>query len=268
MNPKQQAQLEKRSKELDAREEYLNKWERQLKQAPIDIKVLNETIKVKTAQLGRIRRDISDSDKLHEQQIKRLEIAENSLKALQFKNQQLIEEQKAIEKRHKTDISGLKKQKLALEAEVKDRTTYRREQEQIINQVISDGNLEITGLNIEIKSLLQKKQQVIDDLPAIEAEITDLQFRLTTTEDQWVAEQENARQILANIEDEIHSAKIKLGATRQQDLKVKADTDAKLAKLKLKEEELLAKREAINLDRANLEEDKRRWTSAKSLYEV
>lgn len=268
MSPKDQAQLKKRLKELDAREEYLNEWEAQLKQSPIDLKVIEAKVKQKEKELYKAQKALDDVLNDIERFNGNYKRASKELAEHQQKFKSAVSEHDAQIKAKKAELSALKADIEAVEREIAERKDYLTDQERLISEAIEDGNAKIIELDAEIQSIAEEKQTKEGVLINLRQQHTDVSIEVQRIE----AEFEDRKLTIAQEEEElqkaINEAKLEVGKWQKKLLKVKEEIDGKLQQLKIKEEELLAKRDALNTERFQLEEDKRRWTSTKSLYQL
>lgn len=263
-----QLECDRRSKELDAREQYLIEREALLEEAPVTIKVLNETIKAKKHQLYLAEKKVEAANTSYSVQVleyrgnladfdEQRQSVSDTILELESKKTQIV-----------TENSDLQKKGKSLKKEVVDSRTYKAEQDRLIQETINEGNVSLKALkyevdnlgeiknciNYEIAILKSTQQEVEDSIHKHEQQLNDLEKAYADTK-------KLLNKSLAEIK-----ASIKANMIRNK--QVTDDTQKKLAILKLKEEEILAKRQALRKERVELDTEKRRWDSQKTLYDV
>lgn len=267
-SPLQQAELEKRSKELDAREAYLDERQKFIESGPIDLTVLEKTLQVRTTELKQIKQQIvtaSKDFKAHEARLNEsIAMINASLQAskgvLQTKNK-AIREADALYNKRSTDLQ-------TIEADIIGRTEYATEQEKLISQNMEHGNEELLSLRFQIEDMDRQKVKIVTVLADLNREKATLEDSLPPIEQKRDSLQRGYDEAAANFRQSLETVKNKIAVASQRYQQVEREVDGKLKTLKTHEDALLAKRQALDSDRARLDTEKRRWASTKSLYSV
>jgi DNA repair exonuclease SbcCD ATPase subunit len=268
-------QLARRSKELDAREIYLATRE----ELAIDV----ETAVTKDQQeLALLDTTIVAREvilKGQQAQMTKLE-ADYSRRFKELQASTEKETQKYLDLQVKLD-SG-KQELVTVKTSIADRETYYKNQEVLIVNQSHEGNIHLKGLDYAVT----EAKQVIKDLEVkrhnLKDQTKDLETDLQAARDSFapeVAEHESAitridarTQLvtaeLAKVETEYNNRVNQLNALLQRAQQVTTETDEKLKMLDVKEREIMAKREALRVEREEMEEAKHYYTSPKSIYEI
>ena len=245
-----EAKLLQRSKELDAREAFIDTKAKILEDAPITLKVYDARVKASEDRLARLITEIKEAD--------------TRLKDL---DQDAIEYEDKME-RKKRSIADLKESRKALEAEIKERKDFLDTQEKTIAEFIEEANERLLDLKDE-------EQHELNEIKKLRVQHTDLRSQY----DLIVVEFDTTR---ANYDNQIIDLETLLSKLKDEDAKLTksisdksveykvlvADIDKKMLILKEKEEGIISKRDAMRLEKQELDEDKRRWNSTKALYDI
>lgn len=263
---KLQADLKRRSKELDAREEYLDDREHLIRTGPIDLTVLQESIRVKTKQLKQLKSDFASKEQRYQEHQKEFQakLDENS-KAIEEAKHQLEEITEAILD-SRTDLKDSIKLKNKLDAEAAERKHYLDEQEQVISSTIDEGNATLRGISFEIQAAKEELDDVKQSVAEAEVKKTDVGYELVQLEDRYQQDKSHYEEELNSLTQKLSDERFKISDAQARASQVDAEIDSKLHKLSIKEQELTAKQDAIRKERTELDEDKRRWHSYKNLY--
>jgi len=270
MTPQQQkiqAQLDLRAQELDAKEAYLNKLDKAYEQVQLDIKVADKTIKVRETQLDDVVKSLNVAkeklDELNNEYLHRE-------KRLNAKIADIKNDQKRQNEKLSTITQNVQKQRTIrdeLDNETRELNVYKKEQESLIKEAIEAGNDKL----LEAKSDVAKFTDQIDQL---RLEVSDLEQRkINVSFDVLQVESsfENTRNALEQEELELQKSLNKVQKQVQEasinHKLILKETEEKLTKLKAKEISILAKQDALIEERSQLETEKRRWNSTKSLYD-
>lgn len=261
-----QADLKRQAKELAARSEYLDDREHLLKSGPLDLTVLEETIHVKTEQLKQLKSRFAVTEESNRKRLRRLD-ADNMVRQADLKAR--VETVKSLEQSIKTHegmislrTSNIKK----LEAEIAERKQYLTQQEKVIAEAIDEGNATLRGIGFEIQAAQEKRDQIVQDIAATEVKKTEVGYELVQLEDRHRQDVFADHQELERIREKIHEANVLLTDIHTQAEQAKASVDDKMHQLSIREQEIMTKQGALIRERNDLETDKRRWNSTKSLY--
>lgn len=262
-----QADLLRRSKELDAREEYLTERERLIESGPLDLKVLEETIRVKTAQLEKIKESFLSKQAWYTTRLDNLQtkLEEGKKEVLEAANkvQSLtINHLRLVKDRLEPTLDKLKE----VESEISSRQTYLKDQERLISETIDEGNAALRGIGYEIQAAQEDKDEVKQEIADLEQKKTDVAFELVQLEERHKQDVFNNQQDLDELTQEVQAARLALAKAQSDRNATVVETDEKLRQLKIIEEAVDAKRGALLKERTELENDKRRWNSTKALY--
>lgn len=268
MNPSlQQAELTKRQKELDAREAFLDEKLKLLEDAPLNLKIYDERVNAKERELEVLQSQINDKRLELDNLIQEFNQNQSKLK------QRLLETQLNINKAAETltnikfTVRQTEDRLKSLNSEIKERQNYQLEQEEQINIASEAGNDRILSLKDEIARL----ELDINDLKSIKlelkTEIDDLKLIKENLEVEYANKEAELSGKTVTLREQIKALETSLIETSREYTKVKDDTDAKLKTLQEKESSLIAKSDAIILERQELERDKSRFQATRSLYE-
>lgn len=256
------------ARELSVREEELQKREQTSQNVAHDLNVLETSISARQRQFDRLRREILHTEKEQRDALRRFETditkSLDELKYLQSKRETAKAENTGLDRyseKAQRDIKVIKR-------EISERTAYLREQEEVIARTIEEGNLSFRALQLEISDLENTKAAVIAetrrlniDKSALLDELSDLHESCNILKGDYDQRSKEIEDELARLQKQTLTAESKLGS-------VNKSVDAKLSVLHERETSLLVKREALRNERLELDLEKRRWSSTKSLYDV
>ena len=258
-----EAKLQQRSKELDAREEYLDIKLKALEEAPITLSVYESRVKAYERKLTGLIDLIKESENEVEAMSHKYDIAyqtHNNLTTEISRREKLANEIKKQE----TDV---KKNIIVIKSQIKQQKNYLKEQQLLIDQTITQGNKRLLELQDESSSIEHEIIEFKGARTALEHEIDNMAMTKIQDE-QNLYESLN---VLSNqketLENEVNMLIDRITKKSAEYQRVEKETTNKLNILREKEESITAKRDAMRLERQELEEDKRRFTSFKSLYE-
>jgi len=149
-----------------------------------------------------------------------------------------------------------------------ERRRYLEEQESVINSTVQSGNDKLLDLNEEI-SVLNKhigdlKVQTIELDKSYEDMV--IQYDDTQATFQGVINDLEIRK--TNLEKEIDEQNQRIAEIASEYKIVSKEIENKMAILKEKETSIITKRDAMRLERQDLETEKRRWETTKGLYDL
>ena len=262
-----EAKLQQRSKELDAREEYLDIKLKALEEAPITLSVYESRVKAYERKLTGLIDLIKESENEVEAISHKYDIAyqtHNNLTVEITRREKLGSEKLNDIKKQESNV---KKNIIVIKNEVKQQKDYLKEQQLLIDQTITQGNKRLLELQDEAGSIEHEIIEFKGARTALEHEIDNMAVTKIHDEQNLY----DSLNVLANqkqsLEDEIKMLIDRITKKSAEYQRVEKETTNKLNILREKEESITAKRDAMRLERQELEEDKRRFTSLKSLYE-
>ena len=258
-----EAKLQQRSKELDAREEYLDAKLKTLDEAPITLKVYEARFKAFEDKLDSIQLQIKNAKQELEEITRIYSVQYNNYQEIQEtikKNKLLVNDLKKEAQESRRNISLAK-------TELKSLERYLKEQQELIDQSIAQGNKRLLALQDEASSIEHEIIEFKGARTSLERDIDDIALIKIQDEQKLYDALNSLSNQKTNLEHEIDELINRITKKSAEYKRVEAQTSEKLNKLKEKEESIIAKRDALRLERQELEEDKRRFTSTKSLYE-
>jgi hypothetical protein len=259
-----QLECDKRSKELDAREEYLVEREKLLEEAPLSIKVLKGTIEAKQHQLDILNKKIKTADSSYE-----VRILEYRVELSRTEQQTEIEGHKL----HKledmqTDIinknNSLKAKQRDLQKGIKDDRAYKLEQDKLIEDSITEGNTTLKALQYEIDGLEEIKKTINYEIAILGTTHNEIQAAVRADEQQLEDLHRQHDLTEKDLQKSLKLIQEDIKAANSKHRLIIADTKEKLSILKRKEEEIMALRGAMKRERIELDTDKRRWENSKT----
>lgn len=263
-----QAANKKRSKELDARESYLNEQQALLDSAPIDIKVLGKTILTRENELKAIKDRVIDANKSY------VDNVANNEKA--FKDMKLeleAEADKIHAKKHeiaeaKAGIAKLAKDSSQLEQEITERRAYLKTQEDLIAKTAESGNEELLILKYQVEDLGETKSAVVGEIAQLNRQKSELENSLFPITEQISELQVQYEEAATNYRTSLQALKSDITKVSADYKRITTEIDEKMKQLRVHEEEIMAKRAALNVERRELDTEKRRFSGTKSLYKL
>lgn len=263
-----QADLVLQSKELDAREAFLNERERIIESSPFDLKVLEETIAVKKGQLEQIKETFKKKEAWyktrldgleHEVTDKEVELTDTTDELLDVT--ELISSYEIQTKAANSDLHSIEKQ-------IATRQQYLKDQERLIEETIDEGNAALRGISYEIQAAQEQKDVAKAELADVETRKTDVAFELMELEERLKQDKFDYEQEIDAVKKELADERKNVGQIHAEYDLVSANISDKLRQLEIKEKEIMTKQSALIRERNELEDDKRRWHSTKSLYDI
>lgn len=263
-----EAKLQQRNKELDAREEFLDIKQKTIENGPLTIKVYDATVKAKENQLDNLAQQIKE----REAQLVRLTSAYDNQKASTTRQTQSlrseVEDKNSKLKEVKNKVRDIKTELQSLQNEIEERRTYLETQEQTIELTITNGNERL----LDLKDEMEANEQ---ELKKVKVTTADYMERMYEAEKAYYQLRSDIDDQTAELLTNIASLKVKKDQVSQDVIKatskykgITTEAEDKLKQLDIKEKSLLAKRDEILLLQDELAVDKRRWESKKSLYDV
>jgi chromosome segregation ATPase len=263
-----QADFARQAKELTAREEYLDERERLIESGPLDLKVLEETIKAKQGQLEQVKADFLKKESWYKT---RLDGLEQKIDQKESKITELIDEVTALsdDMKVQTDLQfTLQTNIKLLEKQIAERVEYQKQQEKLIEETIDEGNAALRGIGYEIQAAQEQRDSIKAEVAEVEMKKTDIAFELMQLEERFNKDKFELDEELDKIREQAHSERKTIAALKAEQGKIVADTKEKMHKLDVREQEIVTKQGALVRERKELEDDKRRWNSTKSLYDI
>lgn len=267
--------LQKRSKQLDAREAYIVSLENLNQDLISRIDSLKHQEKTLGSKLEVLTRQESD---------KRLVISSYNKRAKQLDDiydkkvenyrLELTKQQKSIEELE--NKYQLTKTKLNdIDNLIGERTSYQRQQEVVISQTIEAGNHKFQDISYEIieaKHILKNTKveirSLVHDRGAINHDLS--QARLIFEKEDQIAQKasEDIKQQIAELIKDKLNKEQQLKTIEDKYRSISMEIDRKLQILDVKERQIIARRTALATEEEEMREKRHRWTSASSLYEI
>lgn len=265
---RQLAESERRVKELDAREQYLVEREHILDEGPLTITVLDETIKAKKFQLNSLKDKLKDCNlQLVKRRTELLDIDDKLAESKDVFDHLRISNEAETDS-HSKIIRELKKEKRDIESEIADRKKYYDKQEKDIAAAVDEGNAVLRGIGYEVRSAQNQRNELLAEVAGIEMQKVNCMYELSELKSKADLEIADIEQSKDAILDSINKEKQYLSEITIQSKLITDETNKKVNMLKVKEQELLTREEAVRKDRVALETERRRWNSTKSLYGI
>jgi predicted nucleic acid-binding Zn-ribbon protein len=264
----QQAQLEKRSKELDAQEAFIDAKQKLLDDAPINLKVYEARVKAHEKKLQEatdtIKSETEDFEKAKKDQ-------EHELSQLKVRTTVALNDLTVLNDRisdERTILESVKAESRQIKEEIAKDTKYAQEQEKIVEQSVNEGNQRLLDLQ-DIHNDLKGKNKLLDgEITSKEREIDSLTVDRDAIAGSLAQLEYDFAEKTKKFEQDIASFNKRVADKATEYKKICKETDEKLALLKGKEEGIITKQDALRLERQELETEKRRFNSTKSLYDV
>jgi hypothetical protein len=263
-----QAQLERRSKELDAREAFIDTKAKILKDAPITLKVYDARVKASEEMLENILKKNKEAV-LHRETIE-TDIRNAEIRSQQTNNlleQQTLELHAAITV-YKNTISELKKEEKDLEKQTEIRKTYLEDQEKIISSTIDEGNGQLIEINDDIIRQKESSRALNAKYIILKRDFDSSVLVFETTKQEYDEKLEDLKSQKSNLLHELDTLAANIQKKSVEYQHITKVIDDKVAYVKEIEESLATKRDAIVLERQELEKDKRRWSGTKAIYDI
>jgi len=271
MTPQQQkiqAQLDLRAQELDAKETYLNTLDKAYDKVQLDIKVAENVVKVRQNQLDDVVKSVNKTkDSLAELEQQYSAKEQRLAERLQESKNDVLRQNEKVGQLTQS-VHKLRTTRDSLDTEIKELIVYKKEQEQLLKDAIQAGNDKlheaksdvakftdrIDELRLEIVDLEQRKVDIAFDVLQAESSYENTKNAL---DDEELSLQRN----LSDLNKQVDEARI------EYQMLIK-ETDERVKELKQIEISISAKQDAIIEERHELETEKRRWESTKSLYDT
>lgn len=264
-----EAELDKRAKELDLREESLIERERIISgyskgSLKTDIKTEEYRLNQLKNQRLKSRTDFQKEMDEYENQIvlkngelatvkDNLRIANNKLNDLL-----LVSKQKQDEANNKLSNTNI---------QITERWKYYKEQEAIITKTVDDGNEQLLSLKYEVQGIENQKEPLLKQIFELTTAKTTLQVKHDLLENKLNSLQIKYDTRAGTLRASLMDINVQLAeATKELNL-VKRERDKIAKAMKLKEEELIAREDALRKSQADLATEKRRFNSRVSIYE-
>jgi chromosome segregation ATPase len=265
-NPLELADLLKRSKELDAQQEYIDTQRKLLEDAPISLSVYTAQVEAKTEQLGYLKKDIEIAstelkDIKHDIIVQR----DKSKADMEYQATEFAEATSKNDQIKNSIYTKAKELKL-IEDDIKTQTTYFKTQDQQISILIAEGNEKLLELNSQVRGLEQDILTLTAQRTTLKAKIDELILKIQDLEDSFGTLDQEYTKEKEDLEAELEIISKDIVAEQQKYKNISLEANQKLKFLNEKEESIIAKRDAMVLERQELEQDQRRWNSKKALY--
>lgn len=263
-----EAKLQQRSKELDAREEYIANHEKLVKTSEHELKVTQTTLKAKQEQIDSLDADIAVKQKLvltdigaNTARLKGLKLAISKLESnIKAKEELLVRVNKEIHERQ------VEKNKLL--DEISERNTYYKELETKIHSINEEGNLSIKSLQYEADDLIETKKLRTNELQDLEQQKSVALDNI----DKLMEHEGKARKVFA---EEAQERKLQLEDLDKQLAAAQSDLDElreeyipEKNSLNIVKEEIESKRAALQKEHLALQQEKRRFNNFKTSLNI
>lgn len=263
-----QAQLERRSKELDAREAFIDAKEEILKKAPITLKVYDARVKASEDRLEDLKQEIKKGEDRYTTLSKKHTTLKEKLKQEHTSADHSLNLIKNEASDVENNLKILKKDLNSLEKQIKDRKSYLESQEKVIATTISDGNDTLLDLHDVISRKKGEVSTLQKESVQLKKEFDDTAVELQTREDRFVNSFNEAEQRKHIVEGELSTITKRVQEKSTEYKRIAEEVDSKMLILKEKESSLRAKRDQLILERQELKRDQSRWSSQKQLYDL
>jgi chromosome segregation ATPase len=264
-SPEDQAALLRRSKELDAKEEYLESIKAALDKGPMTIKVYEAQVTAKQEQLAQLTSQIAAADsKLTDMsRLVSKEYDQFTLTKQEYEHQ-LSEQLEQIDtlQRQVKELRTLLKE---TQGEIDERHKYQKDQEKQIEQSSMEGNEQLLELNSQVAKLKHEIQILTTDKLDLKPQVDDLIIRTGELQSIYDQTKSGLEAEVKQLEAQIITTREGLVSETSRYKEIGEEVDEKLSILKEKEESIIAKRDAVRLARQELDQDKRRWESKKAI---
>lgn len=262
-----QAALLKRSKELDAQEEYLQAIRTELDNGPMTIKVFGAQVGAKKEQLEELEQEIAQATeslgldrKLITEEIQKLETVRDDSKGKYTELTTLISEESK-------KLRELQAESRKVVGETATRRDYLQTQELQIEEAIAEGNATLLSLNEQVQRLKTEIQSLASDKLDLQTQVDDFILRVSDLEDNYNTTLDALQLKKEQMENQIDITHKQLIEETSRYKEIGIEVNKKLDILREKEESIIVKQDALRLDRQQLNHDKMRWENSKrALY--
>ncbi len=268
-NPKlARAELEKWHRDLNAREIFLDEREALLKSGPIELEVLEKTIKAREQDLLAIKGRVIEAERDLNARKEAIVITKEALTTeLEAENRAISTKEVAL-KKIVAQCEERSVELAAFDAEIAERQDYAKRQEITIAKASEAGNDALVSLKYQIEEQERQKSKLALLLSDLNREKITLEASLLPLRKKALDLQATYDKAATNLRNTLDDMREQIAQAGNRYKKIEADSATKLTELKVHEESILAQREAINNERLQLDTDKRRWNSTKGLYKV
>jgi len=264
----EEAKLQKRSSELDAREQFIDAKLAELEKAPLTFKVYEARIKAFENRLATLQEDnrqavVTSAQIKHDGDV----LIEKQELRVSKMQQKLLEAENKVNELDKS-VTVAEGTLTSLNKEIRQREQYQKTQEEQIAQAISDGNDHLLDLKDTIASIEIDIKHARSTLIELGQEITDLTNQKTILEEQSATMSRELNTTKKKLLLEIQGLEEQLIELSRKKRTIDEDIDKKMRLLEEKEASVVAKRDALVLEKQELQQEKRRFNSTKSAYTV
>lgn len=256
------ADLQRQRQQLDAREEALATKEKVFNQALLDtdITALEETKRVREAQLLKIQEKINLAEKASEERKKQLQLAEkkilsaievakNNLEALNLKIQEGT-----------VKHAQLLKQLASVKQDISDAKTNYRELEKTTQNAINDWNDQLRTFANELTiehdkktSILRENQQLEGYREDLNTSINETTQKLEVLDVRYNERAAELKEILSGLASQVQAANMEIKALHQEKKKYLESLDLRIKEVEIKERALQNREKEVNLKERQLE---------------
>lgn len=255
-----------RSKELDAREQYVKECEKTLKDTERQLKILDTSITAKENQLHQLTTKIKEQEEAHKDKITGLQKTVRSLEQdIEKATNELSAARSKLEQADASRLATTQDIK-KLERESADRAKYMREQENLISEAVNEGNVRLKQLQYEVEYIEGLKKEASIQLLDLNNQKIALIDEIGVIADRHSEIKQGFERQQDDLDKKCVQKAAELKATSAKLQLVNAEINAKIKQLQEKEQSILAKQAAIRKERDELYLEKRRFEGTKSLY--
>jgi chromosome segregation ATPase len=165
-------------------------------------------------------------------------------------------------------LNKLDSDEKAIEKQIKERTAYLNSQEKIIAETVNEGNEKLLDLNDGILRLESLMKQLKAQHVTLKQEYDAAVVEFEAQKDYYAKEIENLQGQKQQLLKESDNLTERISKRSAEYKRISDEVDKKLAYIKEKEESLIAKRDALILDKQKLQQEKSRWDSTKVAYDI
>ena len=257
-------QLERRSKELDAQEEYVASQLKLLENAPITLKVYEARFTAKNEQLDGLQAEIVVAQRRLNEILEATNSETSRLDSLNLEYKTASGELLAQQRELTDSVKKLKAESKATQVEIDRRNSYLLSLEEQIDKANNDGNESILDLQSQAAKLTYEIGGLKTDKLDLQRLVDDLTLASGDLQDAYEESEHHAEARKAELKLSLDKAQKEYIEATVKYEKVNTEIADKMAILKQKEESLIAKTDALALERQQLAQDKRRWENKKS----
>lgn len=275
LNKLSPAQLQRKTDELDARENYIETREKLASSLEADIAESQRQIGLLDTQIGGLetvvqglRTSITDCERYLKslQSTYKTKVIEYKIKLKNWQDK-LTQNETTIKLAH----INLKN----VNATIDERKKYQLDQEAHITDLMDAGNLQFKGLDIEITEAQHVLKELKIAIRTLKQDKSTTESDIEVIRQDYQQEEQISKNKIIALENQVaealernNQAEAKFLTVKNSMQQIHDETNAKLKILEVKEREIMTKREALRLEEEEMIEKRRQWASAESLYKI